>query len=589
MWCPSALVQAGAKSLSSSHVWNNLNRQILDSTYGNLPIYQSLNSTLKEEYNKWVDMLFSFYTASRLRRSVMNPAPPKEIIQILKMAAEIRLHNSLVSDEKDKRSLRIIVLGGSVTAAMSCSWPEILGMEKPSHWSIPGPRCGWSFLLEKILDDVIFEGGKILKIENYAVGGQTSESGTLMLEYHQFPKPEEPPDIIIAAYSANESREPDTNLVFYEFMQNFLKAAQTLHPCNDNAPLVMMVDDFYNVEPSLSLEQTGKLYMLSHWNNLMSVDYSGILRYKIAVENITWAPLLGSDFQVHNGIGMHMGIGWTVAFNILNSIVNVCGDPQNETNNHPGDYPLRPSGANASDNEHSSSPLTIDPDLQPNLQKGEPAFQQFPKVRQTGGSVDDVRREYEANVKSKNEFCHKLEENPELRSSVKCPWSWFYNRMTSFSQAHQVNRKMNEVLFFNTGWNAEGNPVRQPRSGWYTHSPDSMFSIKVENVPVDIKTVVIVAMKSYSGIWVGSKLAVSISVVESAAIPDSMNNRTSAVDWNEDSVFLIDGYHNVKTSVHFPYKLPIEGGAKAGESIIVDFKLVGGAEFKIAGMAVCAY
>mmetsp|Transcript_15778 Transcript_15778/g.45455 ORF Transcript_15778/g.45455 Transcript_15778/m.45455 type:complete len:330 (-) Transcript_15778:712-1701(-) len=329
--------------------------------------------------------------------------------------------------------------------------------------------------------------------------------------------------------------------------------------------------------------------MTSHWNNLMAVDYSSIPMYKVFVENTTYAPLLGSNFQIHNGIGMHMGLGWTVAFNILNSIVNVCNDVQIGAEKHAletDDYQL--SDANSADNEKSSNPFSIDPKLLPNLRKGEPPFHHFPNIRQIEGGTDTIRREFEKNVATTKELCHKMEKKPE--KSVKCPWYWFFNQMTGFRTVGQVNSKMNEVLISNEGWAAEGKPIQKPRTGWYTHRANSLFSIKIENVPVDTKYVVILSMKSYVEKWVGSKLAVSSSVVKSATIPESMNNRASVVDWNNDSIFRIDGYHDVKTSVHFPHKIPIQGGgAKAGESLLIDLKLVGGKGFKIAGIAVCAY
>jgi len=150
---------------------------------------------------------------------------------------------------------------------------------------------------------------------------------------------------------------------------------------------------------------------------------------------------------------------------------------------------------------------------------------------------------------------------------------------------------MNEVLMFNDGWLAEGYPVRQPRSGWYTHSPNSVFSMKLENIPASVNYVVILAMKSYSSKWVGSKLAISTTVVNDSVIPDTETNHASRVNWdgNEDSIFRIDGYHKTRTSVHFPHKVPIQGGASPGDSIIIDAKLTGGSEFKIAGIAFCQY
>eukprot|EP00537_Pseudo-nitzschia_pungens_P012389 CAMPEP_0172394896 /NCGR_PEP_ID=MMETSP1061-20121228/17092_1 /TAXON_ID=37318 /ORGANISM="Pseudo-nitzschia pungens, Strain cf. pungens" /LENGTH=642 /DNA_ID=CAMNT_0013126353 /DNA_START=79 /DNA_END=2004 /DNA_ORIENTATION=- len=546
-WCPSALMKAGAMTLPTGTVWTNLHHQILNATYSNIPSYETLEGEVLQGYHEWVDTLFSFYKVSNLRRSVMNPAPPKEIVQVLKLANEIKLHNSLVSDDKDKRSLRVLVMGGSVTLGVGCNWPEGLGMVKPRYWARPGERCMWSAWLEKVVDDVIFEGQKIFKVENIAAGGLTSETGSIVFEYELFKDPENVPDVIISAFSANESFEPITEIVFYEFMQKFVKAAQNLQPCNDHAPLVIMVDDFFDAhKPSLSLEQTGRVYMHSQWSNLMAVDYAIMLKYKIHVENLTYAPLLFSKFDVHNGVGMHMALGWTVAFNLLNSIVNVCNDVQLENESHDlekEEYQMS-AGADRSDDQQSSDKFTIDPSLRPNLVKGEPPYHQIPSIKY-GEDNAVLQTEFEENVATKKEYCQKLEENPDLRKSVKCPWHWFYSPMSGFSTADHVKAKMDEVLLLNEGWKAEGRPIVPPRAGWYSHTANSAFSIKIENLSVDTKYVVILSMKSYSPRWVNSKLGVSTTVVKGATIPDSMQNRTSAVDWNkEESIFYIDGYHD---------------------------------------------
>eukprot|EP00537_Pseudo-nitzschia_pungens_P011114 CAMPEP_0172388466 /NCGR_PEP_ID=MMETSP1061-20121228/5572_1 /TAXON_ID=37318 /ORGANISM="Pseudo-nitzschia pungens, Strain cf. pungens" /LENGTH=681 /DNA_ID=CAMNT_0013118367 /DNA_START=205 /DNA_END=2250 /DNA_ORIENTATION=- len=589
-WCPSALMKAGAMTSPTGTVWTNLHHEILNATYKNLPSYDTLEGEVLQGYHEWIDMLFSFYKVSKLRASVMRPAPPKEIVQILKLADEIKLHNSLVSDEKDKRSLRVLVLGGSVTLGAGCKWPEGLGMKTPKNWIYTSEGCMWTSFLEKVVDDVIFEGQKIFKVENIAAGGQTSETGAVMLEYELYPNPQNVPDVIISAFSTNESVEPMAQVVFYEFMQKFVKVARNLHPCNDHAPLVVMAEDFFdpNGVPSRALEQSGRVYMQSQWHNLMAMDYSSMLKYKIYVEDLTYAPLVFSKYDMHHGVGMHMAMGWTLAFNFLNSIVNVCNDVQLENESHDleaKEYQI--SDADRSDNQQSSDKFTIDPRLRPNLEMGEPSYHQVPSITYLGGTAA-LRTQFEENVATKKEYCEKLKENPDLQNMVKCPWYWFYSPMSGFSTREQVKARMDEVLIFNEGWAAEGRPIMKPRPGWYSHTPNSAFSVKIENVSVDVKHVVILSMKSYSPKWVGSKLGISTTVVKSATIPDSMLNRTSAVDWKEESIFYIDGYHDLKTSVHFPFTIPIQGGgAKAGESVIVDAKLVGGQEFKVAGIAVC--
>ena len=223
-WCPKDLIDAGALTKSSSHVWTNLRDQILNATYIAHPDIEVMNVTVLHHYKEWIDQLFSHYTNSKLRRSVMNAAPPKQIAELLRLAGEIKRHNEQIdASEKNvevkRRHLRISILGGSVTIGTNCVWPTVLGIKTPRHWSIPSPACAWPYRLELLLNNVLFGGVDVVKVDNLSTGGQTSESGTMILDYRLFPDPEYLPDVVIPAYSANESREPDLDRVLYYLMQ----------------------------------------------------------------------------------------------------------------------------------------------------------------------------------------------------------------------------------------------------------------------------------------------------------------------------------------------------------------------------------
>jgi len=161
--------------------------------------------------------------------------------------------------------------------------------------------------------------------------------------------------------------------------------------------------------------------------------------------------------------------------------------------------------------------------------------------------------------------------------------------MTGPSKKQELKPIMDHVVFFNEGWDADGFPIRQPRTGWYGNGENASFSMKLENVTVDTNFVILLTMKSYGPKFLNSTLAVLPSVVKAPALMTSnfLNNRT--VDFKSDAAILIDGYHETKTSVHFPHKVMIPGGAKVGDSIILDAKIVGGSHFKIAGLAFCSF
>ena len=635
--CPQSLVTVGGLESPPTHVWNHLKGSILNATYFSHPEISQTQLETMHTYTQWIDDLYAFYIASRLRRSVANPAPPKFISHLLKLAHEVRAYNNAISSTNEKRrTIRVLVLGGSVTSGHGCTWPSATGIPNPRGDS-PSQSCAWPARLESLLNQVLFEGEHIFQVDNIASGGQTSEWGAMVLEYRLFRDQDHLPDIVISSFSANEAKEPDyEEKVFVEYMQKFVKAAQSLHPCNDNAPLIVMADDFYGDMPYQAMRQTANVYMLSTWNNLMAVNFASILKFKVIGEYVnatTLHPLTGSSFNVHLGVSFHIGMAWAVMFNMVNSIVNVCNDEHMNqledpgasyvTPKHWGDFNLgkgdhattnlrtRSTSTGKEDknrmeqvdttNAHNnsakahSSPLLeeIEPQLLQTLNQGEPPFKHFGPMQKGNGWAQGIATQLKQNMADNHKLCNghnDSDHDPSNKQKKKCTFAWVVNPMTGPFRKQELKPIMDHVIFFNEGWDAAGLPIQQPRTGWYGNGENASFSMKLENVTVDTNFVILLTMKSYGPKFLKSKLAVLPSVVKGPAAVmtrDFLNNRT--VDFENDAVFLIDGYHDTKTSVHFPHKVMIPGGAKVGDSIILDAKIVGGSHFKIAGLAFCSF
>lgn len=60
-------------------------------------------------------------------------------------------------------------------------------------------------------------------------------------------------------------------------------------------------------------------------------------------------------------------------------------------------------------------------------------------------------------------------------------YAFMVNRMTSVATAADVNKKMNEILTSNTGWETEGYIIRQPRAGFYAKEENAHFSLKIDS------------------------------------------------------------------------------------------------------------
>mmetsp|Transcript_640 Transcript_640/g.856 ORF Transcript_640/g.856 Transcript_640/m.856 type:complete len:638 (-) Transcript_640:172-2085(-) len=581
MMCPSALTNAGAGSSSSSLVWNKLKPQIMNASIGYYPAKMPIERL--PAYETWLEHLFSFYTVSRLRRSVANPGPPKGIVRLVELAAEIKRHNNGVSDETDKRTIRILVVGGSVTAGHGCTWPDFLKIRQ-SKGNFPHKDCAWPGRLEHLLNEVIFEGERIVRVDNMSSGGQTSEWGALVLEYRLFPEPEKVPDVVISAFAANEAQEDNNNeRVLYELMQSFVNATHGLYPCDDNAPLLIMADDFYGDIIFRATQQTGYMYMISTWYNLMAVNFASVLKYKVLGEYVdadTRHPLTSSSYNIHLGSSFHIGMAWTMLFNIINAYVNVCNDAIMNINHDRNEKYVLPGIHDASLQQDDT--FIGDPDLLPTLRRGEPPFKHFGPMSHGKGGAKTVAADLRRNIADNHYLCERI--NGTETMSKKCAYAWVVNRITGFQFKEQLAQEMDKILRFNRGWKAEGYPVRSPKTGWYTHSPNAMFSLTIPNITVDTKYAVLLTMKSYSPAWIGSKLAVTLGVIKANETNQEKPEEGDMLTYN------IEGYHTTKTSVHFPHKFLFPGsGAKVGDSLFMNARMVRGSEFKIAGLAFCSF
>jgi hypothetical protein len=257
---PSSTTEFSSTS-STSSVWKELKHQILNASY--LPLEHAPNVT----FWGWIDTLFHFYATERLRRSISNPASTSTVRHILKILSDY---------PATKEPLRILVMGGSVTAGVVC---------KANPLGLPGgpnkghfKDCAWAARLEYLMNHVFFGGERVVQVSNLAVGGTSSEIGAIQLEYQLLPKDMEIPHIVMLAYSANDSTEGDKDRLFYQHMQDAVQAAHNLRQCDDDLPLVVMVDDFYGSRPHAMMEHTARVYSISSWYQIMSVNYANVVR-----------------------------------------------------------------------------------------------------------------------------------------------------------------------------------------------------------------------------------------------------------------------------------------------------------------------
>jgi hypothetical protein len=191
--------------------------------------------------------------------------------------------------------------------------------------------------------------------------------------------------------------------------------------------------------------------------------------------------------------------------------------------------------------------------------------------------VEDVPNLWKEELSRKDFLKSFCNDNSDY-SSHPCEFAWISCRVCKTKTAGDIHNFLLTVTTHIEGWRAEGNPIQPPRAGWVAFQPNASFGILLKEIEIPIRTVTILAMKSYCEQWMGSKLKLSLEVIRSANATDTLV-----------SSFEIEGYHEEKTSVLLKHKFqlaennyPMKGG-----SLQINATLIGGSAFKISGMALC--
>jgi hypothetical protein len=523
--------------MSASNVWQSFRNELLNASY-------ATQDTDNERFRPWVTGLFDWYTTDRMERSLSFPASSASMRHILKIIDDY---------PTTKEPLQILVMGGSVTAGHGCM-ENTIGVEdkRTPKGNSPFFPCAWPTRLELLLNEFLFGGEPVVKVTNLAVGGSSSEVGSMILEYGLFPKNFTLPHIVLSAFSANDGTSPLGKELIFQYMQDYVRAASNLR-CEGGLPMVVSVDDFHGIrKPMQSMEHSAALHTISSWYHLMAISYPNVIRHAVYANlenNTSIHPLMSSSVigNIHLGLGFHLGMTWVVLFNLLNAVVKGCNDI-------------------LSDESNSNTPKnTLDVDeLSPKYISQMDSDLTFPTLA----------REWRSNIASAASRCENNANTVEV-----CASAWMVNRLAGIERPKDVKKQLKPVLKSSNGWEATGFPIRQPRTGWYANLANATFDLEYKNISLESKFLTVLYLKSYSAGYKDSLLVVTMEVIHQGA-----GNSTSA-----SSVSEIKGYHESKTSVHYPHKMKLPGGgARVGDTVRVTFQLVSGSVFKIAGIAMCS-
>ena len=517
--------------------------------------------------------IFEYHQESKLRKTRVNPPDPNTVRIILEIIDRRLKHLDENADgTMDVEPLHILVMGGSVTFGRD-SETNHLGLDLKRD-------CPWPMRLENMFNEGIFGGRKVVKVTNMAAGGSSSEIGAFVVQYQMFPT-NEVPHIIMAAFTPNDHRQPDIENVFYQEIQDFVQNAINVCPCNKDLPLVVLADHMYRPTRygrsrwDEQLRLSGYNAVLASWYDIMAFNHANLARHHSIAnfDNTTKIEqLMGGDFNLHMGAGFHIGLAWTALFNFLEAFVDHCNDQEMRSSS--------PSTQTAGNNLTHSDVTPANSRIDDLLTS--PAVRHLPKLSKKDSITESLNRWIERSKDLESRCSTPTTVNNETNKACAgedkiCSHAWIVGKGTGVNYPHELTRVLDPVLKSNDGWIVKGRPDRNPRVGFYAEKANATFTMKFPITETSMNFLTIFSMKSYGPDWIGSKMELRMTIEHPRNTTDTATRE-------------IDGFHEIKTSVHFPHKFALPGnGASVGDSVILEAKLVGGSTFKIHGMALCRF
>jgi hypothetical protein len=385
--------------MSASHVWQSFRNELLNASY-------ATQDTDNERFRPWVTELFDWYTTDRMERSLAFPASSANMRHILQIIDDY---------PSTKEPLQIRVMGGSVTAGHDCMHNTIGVKDKRTpKGHAPFFSCAWPTRLEFLLNTFFFGGEHVVKVTNLAVGGSSSEVGSMILEYGLFPKNFTLPHVVLSAFSANDGTSPLGKDLVFQYMQDYVRAASNLR-CEDGLPMVVSVDDFHGVRnPMEPMEHSAALHTISSWYQLMAISYPNVIRDAVYanLENRTAKhPLMSTSVigNMHMGLGFHFGMTWVVLFNLLNAVVKGCNDLLSDE----------------SDSNIPNISLDVVDELSP----------QYISQMASDLTFPTLAREWRSNIASAASRCQNNTDTVKV-----CASAWMVNRMTGVQLPKEIKK-----------------------------------------------------------------------------------------------------------------------------------------------------
>lgn len=533
---------------TAKQVWESLQGEFVQDsiTFVNQILNQHENPDISETFHDMMKLL----TPDRVRKSLIHPMPlidSENLIGIIRR----RLENSTKNPP-----LRIAALGGSV----------VLGVESTSHtfkdvhklFNAHSFKAAWANNLQRVLNNILFQGQDVVKVQNLGVSGSSSDIGSLLVEYGFLQKAEAaPPDIVIAAYGPNDSVSEAHKQM--EMAQQLVKAVKTMR-CDGLPVFISLLDPIIRHRIVQLSEQAHIQATLAQWHDFMGISLEKALQDITLLEipkirgnegshNDTYNSYWGNPWwNCHPGMKYHAAVSWILTYSLANSLITSC-----EYNDHM-----------VAGGEIQGSSLSLN-----NL-----------PVLKNQADYFELYQEWNQSQMDHDAKCKRQRNAGISTHSKTCDYKWINTKHLGVDSRDAANQIVQSVLVNNSGWEAAGaiNQFQREKPGWVTSRANSFFEIAVSAVNSPIMTVTIIYLKSYGISWIDSAVLITPRVV-----------RQSGLLEKDEANVTLQGFHNSSTSINYWETLKLQGsGALPGDKVHVTFQMVSGFAFRINGLLFCS-
>ncbi len=538
-------------------------------------------------YHDFTMRLLYYMTPQRLQTTVKS-LPSRQwdkVGQILDVAYE--RYNYLQQKEQNPKlfppdydeppKVNILVMGGSVTQG-------VMHMEQnPVHFShsMYKDKGAWPRRLGIFLDQFFPD---VFQVQSVAVGGMNTLIGTEIWKYNLIGDFAPQADILINAYSTNDmhintiEESKKLNLTMEEMVHQSSEAfvRQVLKPrsaCGEReAPLLLFLDDYIGNEQ----REIRKTMLVNSVTNRLSSYYGfGFMSYADAVREFVYgdssewwfSPNYWPERQIHPGLGAHLSMMWTVAYNFLNIATTYCdrllvGPEHMYNSSFYGVSELR-------------SNNTLDGEPKPKIMNA------LPPELNMDLTLDDVTTKWrEAENKSKTLAFDASQCDATTTDYRPCSFSWMWNLHKAILWEKTLMDVIQPYVTLNDGWEEFTDWKRKgEKIGFIPNKANAKLKMRfnLTETEASIEKLNFVVMQSYGEKWANSTIEVKAKVIRGG-------------ERITEETMQMKGYHAKNTSESFNYKMDL-GKKRAinGDQLFVDITLVGGTTFKIMGMMFCRF